>query len=80
MRVNSQRKALYYFIEKESRTSQKNGNKIGLGDLIIIDIADTGIGMTKEQMDRLFNSFVQTDSSTTRKYGGTGLGLTILNN
>ena len=47
------------------------------GDLISIDVSDTGIGMSADQMSRLFNSFVQADSSTTRKYGGTGLGLTI---
>ena len=54
---------------------EKKKNKSG--DLIAISVSDTGIGMTKEQMNRLFNSFVQADSSTTRKYGGTGLGLTI---
>lgn len=44
---------------------------------IFFRVKDTGIGMTREQLEQIFKPFTQADASTTRKYGGTGLGLTI---
>jgi PAS domain S-box-containing protein len=46
-------------------------------DWVVFEVVDSGIGMTPEQITKLFQPFTQADLSTTRKYGGTGLGLTI---
>jgi PAS domain S-box-containing protein len=47
------------------------------GEEVVFTVRDTGIGMTPEQLGKIFQPFMQADTSTTRKYGGTGLGLTI---
>jgi signal transduction histidine kinase len=55
-----------------ARQGQENGR-----DGITLVVTDTGIGMTPEQMGKLFQEFSQASSATSSKYGGTGLGLAI---
>jgi signal transduction histidine kinase len=59
-------------ISIDAHEQQENGR-----DWITISVADTGVGMTPEQMSKLFREFSQASSTTASKYGGTGLGLAI---
>jgi GAF domain-containing protein/CheY-like chemotaxis protein len=66
------------FTEKGEVVLTVSAKPLGVdGRDLSFTVRDTGIGLTKEGIGRLFQSFSQADSSTTRKYGGTGLGLTI---
>ncbi|MBW4436382.1 MAG: ammonium transporter [Pleurocapsa minor GSE-CHR-MK-17-07R] len=65
------------FTDHGTITVRVSRQQYGGTDWLSFAVADTGIGMTDEQISRLFQKFMQADSSTTRKYGGTGLGLAI---
>lgn len=60
----------------KSKTNLATGAGTG-SDCFVFEIADTGIGITPKQMQQIFQPFTQADASTTRRYGGTGLGLSL---
>ena len=65
------------FTERGTVTLSVRREVTKVSDTIVFAVSDTGIGMTTEQVSRLFQRFVQADASTTRRYGGTGLGLSL---
>ncbi|MDP1762187.1 MAG: response regulator, partial [Deltaproteobacteria bacterium] len=65
------------FTENGTITLEASRELIGGVDWIKFNVSDTGIGMAPDQMEKLFQPFVQADASTSRKFGGTGLGMTI---
>jgi signal transduction histidine kinase len=64
-------------ISAEVLAQKATGNEEKRPGLVKISVADTGIGVSLEKQDKLFQSFSQVDGSRTRQYGGTGLGLAI---
>lgn len=78
------RQMLFNLLSNAIKFTEKGGvvlvaqrERRGRFDWLLIEVSDTGIGMTPEQQQRLFSEFVQADSSMTRRFGGTGLGLAI---
>ena len=65
------------FTEGGTITLEARREVRGEADWLVFAVRDTGIGMTEEQLGRLFTRFSQADESTTRQFGGTGLGLAI---
>ena len=65
------------FTEHGTITLKISRERIDEQEWVCFKVADTGIGMTPEQVSNLFQAFTQADASTTRKYGGTGLGLAL---
>jgi PAS domain S-box-containing protein len=65
------------FTERGAVTLEVVRESMQSKDWLVVKVADTGIGMSEAQIERLFQEFTPADNSMTRKYGGTGLGLAI---
>lgn len=75
--INYTNNALKFTEQGDINVYVRKLNATAVGWMVRFEVEDTGIGMSKEQQNKLFQSFEQADSTTTRKYGGTGLGLVI---
>jgi signal transduction histidine kinase/CheY-like chemotaxis protein/HPt (histidine-containing phosphotransfer) domain-containing protein len=75
--TNLANNAVKFTHEGEIVISVKIQERVENGVRMLFSVRDTGIGMTEQQLQKLFQPFSQADSSTTRQYGGTGLGLSI---
>lgn len=74
------RQSLFNLLSNACKFSRESVIRLGVAeddDWITFTVADSGIGMTPRQVDKLFQLFSQADASTTRQFGGTGLGLAI---
>lgn len=78
--VTKVRQTLFNLLSNASKFTEKGTitlRVVEAGTNFVFDVIDDGIGMTPEQVGRLFRAFSQADASTTKKYGGTGLGLAL---
>jgi signal transduction histidine kinase/DNA-binding response OmpR family regulator len=82
--VTKVRQVLFNLLSNATKFTQQGTIELAVGrettetgDWLTFAVSDTGIGMTADQLDKIFEAFAQADASTSREYGGTGLGLSI---